>query len=65
MAWIFIISMIAATFGGPFSVTFETVSLEACKSLRKVVRRELETMNMKYTLSECAPKEQGAQKDTP
>lgn len=57
MTWLFIISMVAATFGGPFTVTFKTTSWESCKKLHKVVVRELEGMRMKYTITDCNKEE--------
>lgn len=53
LEWLFIISMLLPTFGGPVHLTFETTTEEGCLKLRKVVVKEMDGMRFQYQVSEC------------
>ena len=53
MTWVFILSLVAATFGGDFTVTFTTHDEISCQKLRKVVLREMDKMVMRYEATPC------------
>lgn len=53
LAFVFVLTL--AAFGGT-SVTIETKSLVACKTVRALVSKQLMLAGVESTMTECAPK---------
>ena len=53
LVWIFVISLMMPSFGGPVHVTVDATTEDGCQRLRKVITREMDKLSTRYDVTEC------------
>jgi len=55
VTWIFLITLLLPSFGGPVLVRAELTDEASCHKFRKAAIRQLESMRSSAVVSECEP----------
>jgi hypothetical protein len=53
--WVFFVTLMLPTFGGPIIIRVETVNEASCHRFRRVMIRQMEQGFLRAVLSECQP----------